>query len=81
MKMMKMVVKLKVPWLELTWVTGRALAAQVRTLFNSHDYRLFTFLCFCLTTSNFFVSNVQQELHKYDSVYIALKFHHHICND
>ena len=80
MKMIKLVVKLKAPWLELTWVTGRALAAQARTLFNSYDYRLFTFLYFCLT-SNFFISNMRQELHKYDSVYIALKFHHHICNE
>ena len=29
--MTKLVVKLKVPWLELMWVTGRALAAQVST--------------------------------------------------
>ena len=55
MKMTKLVVKLKAPWLELTWVTGRALAAHTRTLFNSHDYRLFTFLYFSL---NFFISNM-----------------------
>ena len=36
--------------IELTWVTGRELAAQARTLFNSYDYRLFTF---CLKISKF----------------------------